>query len=268
MNPAGMIFGPNASLNVPASFTATTATGIGFGNNWFNALGANKYNLLVGTPSAFAFTPLQPRAIVNAGILRVSQGQNLMSQAKEILDFWFGKPDEADYGKSHKVWFIKNPEFDREVRSRFLNDYQQAAAGQLEDSKASPHSCLALIILLDQFPRHMFRGQPQAFATDPQALAAAKHAVFKGFDKELLPIQRQFIYLPFEHSESLADQHQCIELYSTLKDYPECASGLDYALRHLKVIERFGRFPHRNEILGRQTTPQEAEFLKQPGSSF
>jgi len=191
-----------------------------------------------------------------------------MSQANQILDFWFGKPDEADYGKPRKVWFTKNPEFDQEVRSRFLIDYQQAAAGHLDDWKASPLGCLALIILLDQFPRHMFRGQPQAFATDPQALAYAQHTVAQGFDKELLPIQRGFVYLPFEHSENLAHQRQAIELFSTLKDYPECASGVDYAHRHLKVIERFGRFPHRNEILGRETTPEEAEFLKQPGSSF
>ena len=191
-----------------------------------------------------------------------------MSQANQILDFWFGKPDEADYGKSRKVWFTKKPEFDQEVRSRFVIDYQQAAAGHLDDWKASPLGCLALIILLDQFPRNMFRGQPQAFATDPQSLAYAHHTVTQGFDKELLPIQRCFVYLPFEHSENLAHQRQAIELFSTLKDYPECASGVDYAHRHLKVIERFGRFPHRNEILGRETTPEEAEFLKQPGSSF
>ena len=191
-----------------------------------------------------------------------------MSQANEILDFWFGKPDEADYGKSRKVWFIKNPKFDEEVRSCFLNDYQQAAAGQLDDWKASPHGCLALIILLDQFPRHMFRGQPEAFATDPQALAYAKYAIEQGFDKQLLPIQRWFIYMPFEHSENLADQHECVELFSALQEYPECDSGIDYAIRHLKVIERFGRFPHRNRILSRETTPEEAEFLKQPGSSF
>ena len=191
-----------------------------------------------------------------------------MSQANQILDFWFGKPDEADYGKPRKVWFTKNPEFDQEVRSRFLIDYQQAAAGHLDDWKASPLGCLALIILLDQFPRNMFRGQPQTFATDPQALAYAQHTVAQGFDRELLPIQRCFVYLPFEHSENLAHQRQAIELFSTLKDYPECASGVDYAHRHLKVIERFGRFPHRNEILGRETTPEEAEFLKQPGSSF
>ncbi|HEY9673887.1 MAG TPA: DUF924 family protein [Waterburya sp.] len=187
---------------------------------------------------------------------------------QEILEFWFGKPGEADYGKPRKVWFIKNPNFDQEVRSRFLPIYQQAAAGELDDWKNSPQSCLALIILLDQFPRHLFRGQPQAFATDSQALSYAKHAVANGFDQEFLPIQRQFIYLPFEHSENLADQHQCIELFSTLKEYPECLSGIDSAHRHFKVIERFGRFPHRNGILGRATTSEEAEFLKQPGSSF
>ena len=191
-----------------------------------------------------------------------------MSQAKEILNFWFGKPDEAIYGKSRKVWFIKNPEFDQEVRSRFLQVYQKAAAGELDSWKESLQGCLALIILLDQFPRNMFRKQPQAFATDSQALAYAKHAVAQGFDKELLPIQRQFIYLPFEHSENLCDQHQCIELFSTLIDYPECVSGVDYAHRHFQVMERFGRFPHRNEILGRESTPEEVEFLKQPGSSF
>lgn len=191
---------------------------------------------------------------------------NVTSQ--EILEFWFGEPGEADYGKPRKVWFIKNPNFDQEVRSRFLPIYQQAGAGELDDWKNSPQSCLALIILLDQFPRNLFRGQPQAFATDSQAVAYAKHAVANGFDQELLPIQRQFIYLPFEHSENLADQHQCIKLFSTLKAYPECLSGVDYAHRHFKVIERFGRFPHRNEILGRETTPEEAEFLKQPGSSF
>ncbi len=191
-----------------------------------------------------------------------------MLQANEILDFWFGNLDDEDYGKPRKVWFIKNLEFDKEVRSRFLQVYQQAATGKLEDWKESPPGCLALIILLDQFPRNMFRGQPQAFATDSQALTYAKYAVAQGFDKELLPIQRQFIYLPFEHSENLTDQHQCIELFSTLKEYPECVSGVDYAHRHFQVIERFGRFPHRNKILERESTPEEVEFLTQPGSSF
>ncbi|NEQ21248.1 MAG: DUF924 domain-containing protein [Microcoleus sp. SIO2G3] len=191
-----------------------------------------------------------------------------MSQADTILEFWFGKPDEADYGKSRKVWFTKNPEFDDEVRSRFLNVHNQAAAGKLDDWKTTPQSCLALIILLDQFPRNMFRGQPQAFATDPQALAYAKYAVTQGFDKELPKLQRWFVYLPFEHSENLADQHQCVELCEQMDDDPDTREAIDYAYRHLRVIERFGRFPHRNQILGRETTPEEAEFLKQPGSSF
>jgi uncharacterized protein (DUF924 family) len=191
-----------------------------------------------------------------------------MLQAEAILEFWFGKPDEADYGKSRKVWFTKNPEFDDEVRSRFLNVHNQAAAGELNDWNATPQGCLALIILLDQFPRNMFRGQPQAFATDPQALAYARHAVTQGFDKELPKLQRWFVYLPFEHSENLADQRQCVELCEQLGDEPEMREAIDYAYRHLRVIERFGRFPHRNQILGRETTPEEAEFLKQPGSSF
>lgn len=191
-----------------------------------------------------------------------------MSQAKAILDFWFGKPDEPDFGKPRKFWFTKNSEFDQEVRNRFLTDYQQAAKSQLEDWKTSPESCLALIILLDQFPRNMFRNQPQAFATDSQALSYAQYAVTVGFDQQLLPIQRWFIYLPFEHSENLIDQRQCVDLYQQLKDYPEMADGINYAVKHLEVIERFGRFPHRNQILGRDSTPEEVEFLKQRGSSF
>ena len=191
-----------------------------------------------------------------------------MSQADEILEFWFGKPDDADYGKSRKVWFTKNPEFDDEVRSRFLNVHNQAAAGELDDWKTTPQGCLALIILLDQFPRNMFRGQPQAFATDSQALAYARHAVTQGFDKELPKLQRWFVYLPFEHSENLAAQRQCVELCEQMDDDLDTREAIDYAYRHLRVIERFGRFPHRNQILGRETTPEEAEFLKQPGSSF
>lgn len=191
-----------------------------------------------------------------------------MLKVKEILDFWFGKPEDADYGKIRKFWFTKNREFDQEVRSRFLSVYQQAAAGQLDEWQTSPESCLALIILLDQFPRNMFRSQPQAFATDPQALGIAQYAITQGFDQQLLPIQRWFIYMPFEHSENLGHQRQSVELFSTLKDDPDCASGIDYAHRHLKVIERFGRFPHRNQILGRESTPEEVEFLQQPGSSF
>ncbi|MGK7873840.1 MAG: DUF924 family protein [Xenococcaceae cyanobacterium] len=191
-----------------------------------------------------------------------------MSQFEEILDFWFGKPDETDYGKPRKAWFVKKSKFDQEVRSRFMQAYHQAARDKLNYWQESPLSCIALIILLDQFPRNMFRDRPQSFATDALALKFAQHAVAQGFDKKLLPVERWFIYFPFEHSENLEHQHQSVKLFSILKDDPNSADTIDYAYRHLKVIERFGRFPHRNWILGRDSTPEEIEFLKQPGSKF
>jgi uncharacterized protein (DUF924 family) len=188
----------------------------------------------------------------------------------EILDFWFGKSNASNYGKSRKKWFVKKEDFDREVRSRFLDTYHQAVLGKLDSWQELPLSCLALILTLDQFPRNMFRDRPQSFATDEKALKIAKYAVDRNFDRELLPVQRWFIYLPFEHSESLENQHKAVELFSTLKDDPDSinAKTLEYAYRHLETIERFGRFPHRNKILGRQNNPEEEEYLKQPDSSF
>ncbi|MCD8488067.1 MAG: DUF924 domain-containing protein [Desertifilum sp.] len=187
-------------------------------------------------------------------------------RVQEILNFWFGSPDSPEYGKPRKVWFQKDSEFDSAIRSQFLADYEQAAkSDRLPDS---PLEALALIITLDQFPRNIFRGTPQAFATDSQALQVAKYAINQEFDKDLLAVQRVFLYLPLEHSENLADQHQSVELFRQIQDDPNSADTLSYAIRHLEVIERFGRFPHRNAILGRETTPEEAEFLQQPGSSF
>jgi uncharacterized protein (DUF924 family) len=186
----------------------------------------------------------------------------------EILNFWFGHPSDPNYGKERKIWFKKDSAFDQEVKSRFLNAYTQAATGQLNHWQTSPEGCLALILLLDQFPRNMFRGQPQAFATDDKALAIAKHAVNRGFDQQLIAVQRWFIYLPFEHSEAIEDQRQALTLFSTLSDDPQSQAAIDFAHRHFEVIERFGRFPHRNKILGRPSTPEEKEFLKQRGSSF
>ncbi|MEJ1935902.1 DUF924 family protein, partial [Nostoc sp. NIES-2111] len=190
------------------------------------------------------------------------------SPAQDILHFWFGHPDEPNYGKQKSFWFIKNPEVDEELKTRFLKDYQQAAAGDLDDWLNSPATCLALIILLDQLPRNIFRGTPAAFATDLKALAAAQHAIIQGYDRQFLPVQRWFFYLPFEHSENLAHQQQSVKLFQELSHDPESASTITYALQHLEIIERFGRFPHRNRILGRVSTPEEEEFLKQPGSSF
>jgi uncharacterized protein (DUF924 family) len=191
-----------------------------------------------------------------------------MSQPKKILDFWFGQPDGASYSKPRQAWFIKKPEFDLEMRTYFVSDYEQAAAGNLDDWKNSPQSCLALILLLDQFPRNMFRGTPQAFATDWQALSTAQYAIAQGYDRELLPVQRWFVYLPFEHSENLEHQNQAVALFEQLRDDPDSADPINYAIRHREVILRFGRFPHRNAILGRVSTPEEEAFLQQPGASF
>lgn len=194
-----------------------------------------------------------------------------MSKPEAILTFWFGDPSDptSDYGQQRKVWFQKDPAFDATIRSRFFADYEQAAAGHLEDWKTAPKSCLALILLLDQVPRNLFRGDPRSFATDPQALAATEFALDQGFDQALIPVERLFLYLPLEHSEVLAHQHRCVALVEALvADAPELQSTLDYAYRHRDVIAQFGRFPHRNEVLNRDTTPAEAEFLKQPGSRF
>lgn len=193
-----------------------------------------------------------------------------MSRIDQILNFWFGhcQEDEAEYGKRRAVWFIKNPKFDQKIQTRFRADYEQAAAGKLDHWKKTSQGCLALILLFDQFPRNMFRGDPQTFATGAQALSVTQHAIAQGFDQELLPVQRWFIYLPFEHSENLEHQHQAVTLFRQLGDDPDSLDALDYAIRHRNVIERFGRFPHRNKILGRSSTSEEVEFLKQPGSSF
>jgi uncharacterized protein (DUF924 family) len=184
----------------------------------------------------------------------------------EVLFFWFG--GAQDRGKRHKRWFEKDPAFDREIHDRFLGLYERAAAGELAHWKDRPSDCLALILVLDQFPRHLFRGAARAFAADALAFDAARHAVARGYDQEMLPVERLFVYLPFEHSEALADQERACMLSRPLEAFPETADVYRYALAHRDIIARFGRFPHRNAALGRASTPEEIEFLKQPGSSF
>jgi uncharacterized protein (DUF924 family) len=182
----------------------------------------------------------------------------------EVLDFWFGAPR----GTRHKRWFEKDPAFDAEIRARFLPLYEALARGEHADWVDDPHGCLARIVVLDQFPRNMFRGAARAFATDPLALASARQAIERGYDRGLLPVERVFTYLPFEHSESMADQERACELCLPLAAFPETEDVYRYALAHRDIIARFGRFPHRNATLGRASTPEEQEFLRQPGSSF
>ena len=183
-------------------------------------------------------------------------------RAAALIGFWFGSGDRD------KRWFEKNAAFDEEVRKRFLALHEQAMAAKLEHWQNDPAECLALIVLLDQFPRNMFRGTARAFATDALALAAAQHAVAKGFDRAMRPVERMFVYLPYEHAESLEEQLRSCELTKPLVSFPETADVYRYATLHRDVIQRFGRFPHRNAILGRASTPEEIEFLMGPGSSF
>lgn len=178
---------------------------------------------------------------------------------KDVLTFWFEETQPPQ-------WFQINPEFDASISECYLDAYEKAALGIFDDWKNDPDGCLALCLILDQFPRNMFRGTPKAFATDGKALVIAKYALAKGFDQVLTPLKRRFLYLPFEHSENLNDQRKCLDLFDKMKkDDP---LGYDYALRHLKVIEKYGRFPHRNKILQRMNTPEEEEYLAQSGSGF
>lgn len=179
--------------------------------------------------------------------------------APEVLRFWFG--EGAEYGAVYQRWFAKDPAFDAEVRMRFSKLHEELSANR--EWLDTPHGCLARIVVLDQFPRNMFRGTPRAFQTDGLALAAARHALARGYDRDWLRVEKIFGYLPFEHSESLPDQERACELMRPLGD-----EQYDYALRHKAIIERFARFPHRNAALGRESTPEEIEFLKQPGSGF
>jgi uncharacterized protein (DUF924 family) len=180
-------------------------------------------------------------------------------RAQEVLEFWFDPAPDA--AQRNQRWFGKDPAFDAEIRRRFLALYEEAAAGRLGGWTRTPRECLALVILLDQFPRNMFRAEAKAFATDASARVAARALLPRA--AELSPDERLFACLPFEHSEALDDQRLACELCAPLG-----AELLRYAQRHLEIIERFGRFPHRNEILGRASTPEEVEFLRQPGSGF
>jgi uncharacterized protein (DUF924 family) len=183
-------------------------------------------------------------------------------RAAQVMRFWFaGAPRD-------KRWFEKDSAFDAEIRAHFLSLYEKASSGTLDGWKQTSADCLALIVVLDQFPRNMFRGTPRAFATDARALETARHALALGYDRAMAPCERMFAYLPFEHSESLADQEESCRLNEPLAAFPETHDVYRYAERHREIVARFGRFPHRNAALGRASTPEEIEFLKQPGSGF
>ncbi len=189
--------------------------------------------------------------------------------ARAVLDFWFLPAGHAGHGAYRPEWFRKDDAFDAAIRERFGTAVEEALNGT--PGAGSDETLLARILLLDQFTRNIFRGTPRAFAGDVQALQLAEALVAAGRDKNLTPWQRWFAYLPFEHSELLLVQDRSVALCAALRremQHEAFDSAHDYALRHREVIERFGRFPHRNAILGRASTAQEIEFLTQPGSSF
>ncbi|MEB3230694.1 MAG: DUF924 family protein [Leptolyngbyaceae bacterium] len=188
-----------------------------------------------------------------------------------ILEFWFGCPmgHEPSYAQQRNLWFRKDERTDHQIQHQFSHIYTQIVQGSRQSWLATAHGSLAMVIVLDQFPRNMFRGTPQAFATDGQALAVAERAIAQNFDQPLFPAQRLFFYLPCEHSETQQHQRQSVALFQALaQQSEELHDAYDYALKHQVVIEQFGRFPHRNAILGRPSTPEEIQFLQQPGSSF
>lgn len=173
----------------------------------------------------------------------------MQDRVDEVLGFWFEelRPD---------AWFRKDARVDDQIRERFLPLYEQVR-GMRAQAFTTPLASLAAVIVLDQFPRNMFRNSPQAFATDPRALAISQHAIAAGFERGLSDTQRTFLYMPFQHSEDAAMQARSVELFATLAD----KGGLDYANQHRVIIDRFGRFPHRNAILGRASTEEELQFL-------
>lgn len=186
------------------------------------------------------------------------------ARTQEILEFWFGSAELTQAIEYREAWFQKSDAFDAEIRQRFAADVELAISGELDGMAGSPQGALALLLLLDQFPRNLFRGTARAFAGDARARKIANAAIARGFEAAMSQRHRVFLYLPFEHSEDLRDQERSVILFATLDD----PRGYDYAVRHRDIVARFGRFPHRNAALGRESTPEEIEFLTTPGSSF
>ena len=182
-----------------------------------------------------------------------------MTTAEDIVQFWFGNAP----GERRKVWFVKDPAFDAEISARFLATYEKAASGGLSEWENTARDSLALIILTDQFPRNMFRGQGKAFATDPHARAAARRALEAGWDLAVPEPERQFMYLPFEHSEDPEDQSLSVRLFT--ERLPSEPDNIHHARAHAEVIRRYSRFPTRNAALGRDNTLAEQVYLDEGG---
>jgi len=186
---------------------------------------------------------------------------------EKILDFWFAPPGSAEYGKTRELWFRKDPAVDQSIRERFGAAVESALAGAFGDW-ATPRGTLARVILLDQFTRNIFRETPRAFAGDGIAVAVSTAAIASRDDQALIPVGRWFMYMPFVHAEDAAAQLKSLELFARLRDETGLSDPFIWAERHAAVIRRFGRYPHRNAILGRASSAEEIEFLATAGSGF
>mmetsp|Transcript_21793 Transcript_21793/g.33005 ORF Transcript_21793/g.33005 Transcript_21793/m.33005 type:complete len:215 (-) Transcript_21793:246-890(-) len=204
-----------------------------------------------------AAAPLLSRMMMSSSSSSTSDTIIGSSSADQVLKFWFED-------LSPQQWFMQSDQVDATIRNKFLDTHNKATAGELDNWRKDARGSLAEIIILDQFSRNLYRNTPQAFAQDGMALVLAQEAIGKGFEDDLSKEQVQFLYLPFMHSESLVIHERAVELYTALGQ----EMNLEFEMKHKAIIERFGRYPHRNVILGRQSTPDEIEFLKGPDSSF
>lgn len=208
-------------------------------------------------------------------LLLYGRFMSILADPETLLHVWFGPPSRPPLETS-KQWFTKNEAFDESLRSQFGETLEAGVRGELDAWKSTPRGRLALIVLFDQISRNIFRGTSRSFAQDPLALAQSLASLANGEDRLLTAVERYFVLMPLMHAEDVAMQHQCIAKFEQLAaENPEpedvhklLINALDYARRHAVIVERFGRFPHRNGILGRESTAEEKEFLTQPGSSF
>lgn len=211
-----------------------------------------------------AFDPAWPRARRAVADAR----RALPAELGQVLDFWFGAPEAEGYGTDRPAWFAKDDAFDRAIRDQFAAIHARVHDGAMAEFAGNPDAALAFIVVLDQFSRNMFRGSPRMYASDARALALARSTVIAGIDRALVPVERWFVYLPFEHGESLDDQERSLGLFGDLAWHEPSRKAFESAERHHAIVARFGRFPHRNAVLGRASTADEEAFLAMPGSSF
>ncbi|KAK1737504.1 DUF924 domain-containing protein [Skeletonema marinoi] len=213
--------------------------------------------MMILKPTVLRAAPLLSRMMMMSSSSFSTRNDTIIgsSSADEVLKFWFED-------LSPQQWFIQSDQVDTTIRNKFLDTHNKAAAGELDNWRKDARGSLAEIIILDQFSRNLYRNTPQAFAQDGMALVLAQEAIGKGFEDDLSTEQVQFLYLPFMHSESLVIHERAVELYTAL------GMNLEFEMKHKAIIERFGRYPHRNAILERESTPEEIEFLKGPDSSF